>query len=41
MAWDEAIAASHLWQHVLEEKGYQVELQEFSFPYWEDLGRPA
>lgn len=27
MAWDEAIAASHLWQHVLEEKGYQVQLK--------------
>lgn len=27
MAWDEAIAASHLWQHVLKEKGYQVQLK--------------
>lgn len=27
MAWDEAIAASHLWQNILEEKGYQVELK--------------
>ncbi|MFI7426763.1 glycine betaine ABC transporter substrate-binding protein [Micromonospora sp. NPDC049836] len=27
MAWDEAIAASHLWQHILEEKGYQVQLK--------------
>ncbi|WP_407940438.1 glycine betaine ABC transporter substrate-binding protein [Micromonospora auratinigra] len=27
MAWDEAIAASHLWQHILEEKGYRVQLK--------------
>lgn len=27
MAWDEAIAVSHLWQHILEEKGYQVQLK--------------
>ncbi|WP_204334313.1 glycine betaine ABC transporter substrate-binding protein [Micromonospora solifontis] len=27
MAWDEAIAASNLWKHVLEEKGYQVQLK--------------
>ncbi|MEU2611138.1 glycine betaine ABC transporter substrate-binding protein [Micromonospora sp. NPDC007271] len=27
MAWDEAIAASHLWRHILEEKGYQVQLK--------------
>lgn len=26
--WDEAIAVSHLWQHVLEEKGYDVTLNE-------------
>ncbi|MGC5051870.1 glycine betaine ABC transporter substrate-binding protein [Micromonospora sp. DT48] len=27
MAWDEAIAASYLWQNLLEEKGYEVELK--------------
>ncbi|MBY8874758.1 glycine betaine ABC transporter substrate-binding protein [Micromonospora sp. PLK6-60] len=27
MAWDEAIAASHLWQEILEQKGYQVQLK--------------
>ncbi|MBQ0896877.1 glycine betaine ABC transporter substrate-binding protein [Micromonospora sp. U56] len=27
MAWDEAVAASHLWQHILEEEGYRVELK--------------
>ncbi|MFI9527715.1 glycine betaine ABC transporter substrate-binding protein [Micromonospora rosaria] len=27
MAWDEAIAVSYLWQHILTEKGYQVELK--------------
>ena len=27
MAWDEAIAASHLWQKILEEKGIEVELK--------------
>ena len=26
--WDEDIAVSHLWKHVLEEKGYDVELKE-------------
>ncbi|WP_326551669.1 glycine betaine ABC transporter substrate-binding protein [Micromonospora sp. NBC_01813] len=26
MAWDEAIAASYLWQNVLESQGYEVEL---------------
>nr|WP_244304829.1 glycine betaine ABC transporter substrate-binding protein [Leucobacter viscericola] len=26
--WDEAIAVSHLWKHVLEEEGYNVELTE-------------
>ncbi|HEX6967824.1 MAG TPA: glycine betaine ABC transporter substrate-binding protein [Micromonosporaceae bacterium] len=27
MAWDEAIAASYLWRHILESEGYQVELK--------------
>jgi glycine betaine/proline transport system substrate-binding protein len=27
MAWDEAIAASHLWQSILEDKGFKVELK--------------
>ncbi|MBX7264722.1 glycine betaine ABC transporter substrate-binding protein [Micromonospora sp. Llam7] len=27
MAWDEAIAASYLWKNLLEEKGYDVEVQ--------------
>lgn len=27
MAWDEAVAASHLWKDILEEKGYQVQLK--------------
>ncbi|MBQ1016791.1 glycine betaine ABC transporter substrate-binding protein [Micromonospora sp. D93] len=27
MAWDEAIAASHLWQDILQDKGYEVELK--------------
>ncbi|WP_319459548.1 glycine betaine ABC transporter substrate-binding protein [Micromonospora sp. RTP1Z1] len=27
MAWDEAIAASHLWQQILEKDGYQVQLK--------------
>ncbi|MEQ4302056.1 glycine betaine ABC transporter substrate-binding protein [Plantactinospora sp. B6F1] len=27
MAWDEAIAASYLWQKVLEDKGFEVELK--------------
>ncbi|GAA3773246.1 glycine betaine ABC transporter substrate-binding protein [Micromonospora maritima] len=27
MAWDEAIAASNLWQHILEDKGYRVQLK--------------
>ncbi|MFC0003773.1 glycine betaine ABC transporter substrate-binding protein [Micromonospora siamensis] len=27
MAWDEAIAASHLWQEILEKDGYQVQLK--------------
>lgn len=27
MAWDEAIAASHLWQNILEDKGYRVQLK--------------
>lgn len=26
--WDEAIAVSHLWKHVLEEQGYEVNLNE-------------
>lgn len=26
--WDEDIAVSHLWKHVLEDKGYEVELKE-------------
>ncbi|MEU8256594.1 glycine betaine ABC transporter substrate-binding protein [Micromonospora inaquosa] len=35
MAWDEAIAASHLWQDILQDKGYQVELKnlEAGFVY--------
>ncbi|WFE31552.1 glycine betaine ABC transporter substrate-binding protein [Micromonospora sp. WMMD975] len=27
MAWDEAIAASHLWENILKEKGYEVQLK--------------
>ncbi|MFY1671670.1 glycine betaine ABC transporter substrate-binding protein [Plantactinospora sp. WMMB334] len=27
MAWDEAIAASNLWQRILEDKGFEVELK--------------